>query len=220
MSRKLDLSGQQFGRLSVSEEADPPFAESKPNTWWRCECDCGKVTVVRTISLRAGDTRSCGCLSDEVRRSTASKACRITHGQTKTREYRIWQGMLQRCTNPNCEEYPIYGGRGIIVCPAWSESFEAFISHMGLRPSPRHSIERLDTNGNYEPGNCRWATPKEQSNNRRDTHYVVFKGERMPIALLADRHSIRQETLRGRLRRGWSLEDAVLEPVKTRPKVD
>lgn len=154
--RKLELTGQRFGRLLVIRRA--------PNrgrwTAWTCRCDCGVEKVVASTGLVQGSTRSCGCLVHE------NKAA-LTHGMSGRSEYYIWALMLQRCYNPKNDHYEDYGGRGIRVCERWKKSFEAFFADMGPRPG-RMTMDRWpNKDGNYEPGNCRWATWKEQAQNRR-----------------------------------------------------
>lgn len=149
-----DLTGQRFGRLTAKT-----YIGSKKK--WKCRCDCGRPALVRSNDIVRGKIQSCGCLLRE-RRGVSS----FKHGAGKTAEYRAWQGAKNRCRYSSREGYSRYGGRGIVMCDRWKNSFENFLEDMGKRPSRRHSLDRRNNNGDYEPGNCRWATPKQQANNK------------------------------------------------------
>ncbi len=186
VERRLDLTGHRYGKLTVIKSAGTRSLSGSDYTQWECLCDCGKMCIVRTSEMRKGGTRSCGCLVYE------SAAKRRKHGQShgpngRTAEYHIWGSMRSRCQRPQDKDFKHYGGRGICVCERWDQSFVAFFEDMGVRPSKTHSLDRINNDGNYEPGNCRWATRVEQANNKRSNRFVLFHGERMTKAEAARR---------------------------------
>lgn len=163
--------GKRFGRLVVVGSAAPL---ENGRSRWLCRCDCGVEKEVSASCLSQGRTKSCGCLRREnaAKRSPKANAARTKHGHAREDKgdrhplYRTWQGMRERCRDPGNVSYKYYGGRGITVCERW-ESFENFLADMGEKPSPDLTLDRIDNDGNYEPGNCRWATPEQQTKNRR-----------------------------------------------------
>jgi hypothetical protein len=162
----IDLTGKRFGRLLVVERAG---TSKRRRALWLAACDCGVRIAVITATLQNGRTKSCGCLHREVMREVG-KWANTKHGEAAngklSPEYSTWRSMIQRCEDPRHNRYDRYGGRGIRVCDRWRNSFEAFLADMGRKPSSNLSIDRINNDGNYEPGNCRWATASEQQKNK------------------------------------------------------
>jgi len=172
--RRLHPEGCDFGRLTCLHRVDPP--ESVVNDGYRyylCQCSCGNEVVVQLTHLLSGHTKSCGCLSSELSAERA-RLLKTTHGMYGTKEYNSWNAMVDRCTNAKYHRYGDYGGRGIKVCDRWLNSVENFYSDMGDKPIGM-SIDRIDNDGDYTPDNCRWATAKEQSRNRRNNRLIEGK---------------------------------------------
>ena len=157
-----NLVGTTFGRLTVKERAQNT---ARQQAQWLCKCECGGEITVVTVELNRGSTRSCGCLFRDMLLSRNTK-----HGRHKSAEYNTWCAMKARCNNPNNQDYGRYGGREhnpIKVCDRWLNSFEAFYTDMGDKPSPDHTLDRRNNDGPYAPHNCRWATAVQQANNSR-----------------------------------------------------
>ena|SRR6185437_8936275 len=197
----LNLTGHAYGRLKVISYA----GKKGGHHIWHCRCECGGNTISTTPNLRNGTASSCGCL----RKETLSRKFK-KHGLSHSPEHQAWNHAKMRCYNPRDTGYPFYGARGIIMCERWLHSLENFVADMGLRPSLKHSIDRIDNNGNYEPGNCRWATDVEQCRNRRSNRVITFNGRTACTAEWADILGINQQIIKDRLRRGWTEADALM----------
>lgn len=193
----IDLTGQRFGRLVVVER------NGTKNTFamWLCKCDCGSEKTVQSAMLKRGQTQSCGCLSFEQKTSRAT-----THGQSKTLTYDRWCSMINRCTNPNQANFKRYGAAGISVCDRWG-SFENFLADMGNCPAG-HTLDRWPNGGgNYEPGNCRWATPKQQANNTKNSILVEYLGRSQTLKQWAEELGIKYATVHRRFNHSYPLQD-------------
>ena len=199
-----DETGKRYGRLTVIEK----HHQDKRREWhWLCKCDCGNQTVVSGNKLRSGHTTSCGCLQEEHRKKGINK----THGMSDTPLYIAWLNMRHRCYYPKNNMYKHYGARGIKVCDEWLNSSETFI-RWALANGYKEglTIDRINVDGNYEPGNCRWVTKKEQFLNRTDSHLVTAFGKTQTIKEWAEQTGIKYDTIERRLNAyGWNAEDAV-----------
>ena len=203
--QKIDITGQRFGRLIVLREN----GRKGKSLLWLCRCDCGNEINAIAYNLKNGHTRSCGCLAKD----TKSKI-RTKHNGTKTRLFRIWQHMLNRCRNKNVVGYKNYGGRGIKVCNEWQKSFESF-RDWALRNGYKDdlSLDRINVNGNYEPENCRWTNAKTQANNKRNNRYIEYKGETKTLSEWAESFGLLPATIRARLNvYHWDIEKTLTTP--------
>lgn len=201
-TRRKDISNHRFGRL-IAKRVE--YVDSNGHAYWLCVCDCGGQKTVRASHLHTGNVTSCGCAKG-----------RKTHGERHGRIYTIWANMKQRCNNRNARQYQDYGGRGITVCDEWDTSYEAFrdwAKENGYRDDL--TIDRINNDGPYTPENCRWATPRDQSNNTRRNRYLTHNGETHSVSEWARILGINQGTLRKRLYKyKWSTEDALGKEVK------
>ena len=200
----MDLTGHKYGKLTVVSFS---HKDQRNQHCWLCVCECGKTTAPCANSLRRGTTKSCGCGRGS-----------LAHGHSRRRqispEFRSWLAMRGRCNKPKNNEYARYGGRGVTVCDRWQNSFESFIEDMGVKPTPKHSIERVDGNGNYDPENCRWVTPTAQARNRRSNVVVEWNGERKILIEWSEQVGIKYATLRRRIvELGWPINEAMTSPV-------
>lgn len=204
-SRSIHMAGQRFGALTAIEVVG---RKSNGNLVWRLLCDCGTQCEIDGYDVRRGRRTSCqDCGAERLRLAS------VTHGMSNSCEFSTWTDIQTRCSNENAKSFADYGGRGIKVCSRWLESFDNFFADMGPRPSANHSIERDDVNGDYEPGNCRWATAQEQARNKRNNRLVTIDGVTKIAADWADEAGILRSTFLLRLKAGVS-GAALLAPSK------
>lgn len=208
MSRDIEMIGLMFGRLRVVKRAPDGAAGRR----WACVCLCGNETVSLGYDLRSGHSKSCGCLASDVIRRIKTKHGHAPKGRQPSSEYVCFKNMHGRCYDTKDSSYHRYGGRGIMVCPRWHD-FNAFIEDMGLKPSRRHSLDRIDPNGHYEPSNCRWATSAEQQNNRTNNRLVTWLGITRTLSEWSHSTGIPTHTLGKRLAR-WPLDRAMTHPLR------
>lgn len=198
-----DLSGNKFGMLTVLSKDH----KGNDRKWYyKCQCDCGNITVVRSNALTSGNTQSCGC----------QKGRRNTHHLSKKRLYRIWIGMRDRCNNVNNHAYERYGGKGVIVCKEWNDDFMLF-KDWALQNgyNDNLSIDRIDVNGNYEPFNCRWATAQEQADNKTSNILITIGSKTQDLQQWCNKYGIKRSTVNTRvLQCGWDYEKAITTPVR------
>ena len=197
--------GKRFGKLVVIEVFNVP---GRKGALAKADCDCGKKWEGAVSALRRGATKSCGCLNVESHR---------THGFSYHPLYDTWASIKGRCLNPNKDNYKHYGGRGVLFYPLWADSPSAFIdwveSNMGPRPSPKHTIDRIDNeHGHYFPGNLRWATQEEQANNRRGNRPIEYRGRTQTLPQWCSELGLSQDRTRARLYYGWTVDEAFATP--------
>ncbi len=205
--KRKDITGQRFGRLLVESIAG---STARKQLLWNCRCDCGVQKIISGNSLRMGKTVSCGCFRREILSTSG-----IKHGGSSLRAFRAWQEMLRRCRDPNRPAYKDYGGRGIDIATRWLD-FTEFLADMGECP-PGLTLERKNVNGNYEHGNCEWATKKAQSRNTRRTIYVEAFGQRVKLIDVCERFGVGRALVGDRINvLGWSVETALTTPKRLR----
>lgn len=217
-----NLTGLRFGRLTIESFSGIRFIGKRIRTgrlkrnqasFWNCICDCGKRCVVSTGNLRSGGTKSCGCFSSYVlhKRNT-------NHGHSSSLgnspEFNAWCTLKSRCLCPTNQAYNRYGGIGITVAECWIHNFQSFFDHIGPRPSPEYSVDRIDNSRGYEPGNVRWATSTEQNRNTRRNRMMTYKGKTQCMAAWAEELGIRYNVLNNRTYAGWSDERSLSTPCK------
>lgn len=210
MGKTINLSGQRFGKLTAYSYAHVQLSTGRRMAAWLCICDCGNKKVIQGHHLRGGKSQSCGCYIAEctIERNTV-------HGLSKTPRYLVWKAMINRCHRPDVAEYKSYGARGIRVCDRWrfgengKHGFVCYIEDTGDEPAPDYSIDRIDNDGNYEPGNCRWATRAQQAANMRRSIHAVIGGVKVPLVKYAARLGFSYESLRIKVsKKGMSVTEA------------
>lgn len=203
----IRMEGRRFGALTVLRRE----GRYRGYASWRCFCDCGIEVVVPGERLRTSRRKACNVAGHFWRPHR-------THGESRSAEYTSWHDMRNRCSDGKKHNFMHYGGRGIAICERWKK-FENFLTDMGRKPSPKHTLERRDNNRNYEPSNCRWATRAEQSRNYRHSVYVTYKGVRGLLLELCEYFGLSYSVVSSRLRLGWSLEKAMATPTRSKKRL-
>lgn len=213
MGKFIDITGQRFGRLKVIELVSK---NNRGQTRWLCECICKNERIVQGSNLKNGNTKSCGCLPKETARKIGLSNTLHGHGKRgkETRTYKSWRCMMQRCYNPNNNDYPNYGGRGITVCERWLNSFPNFLEDMGERP-PKCTIHRIKNNKGYCKKNCKWATLIEQARNKLNNLYIAHNGKRQLLIEWSEETGILYSVLWQRIYMyNWSIQKSLTTPIK------
>lgn len=205
----VDLTGKKYGMLTVTSEYESRVTKGgRRRIFWKCICDCEKITWVDAGCLTSGNTKSCGCVKINFF---------LTHGLSETRLYNIWTDMKQRCYNSNSKAYEYYGGRGIVICDEWKEDFTNFYNWANENGySDELTIERKDCNGNYEPSNCCWITQFEQHGNTRRNKFIEHNNEKHTVAEWARIKNMHPQTIWSRIRLGWNIDDAIEKPIMSK----
>lgn len=203
MRNRESIIGRKFARLTVVSTAPDRCTPGQIRKQFLCRCECGKEIITQRYYLTSGQTKSCGCLALQTR---------TKHGHCLSNTYSTWQCMKQRCLNPHSESFSNYGSRGITICKQWVNSFEIFLDDMGEAPEGM-SIERINNNGNYEPGNCKWATDATQMRNTRRNVFLTVNGVTACLTDLCVHFNLPLSTIKTRLKRGWPIEKAFNRPI-------
>ena len=212
MTKIRNLIGMTFGKWEVLSRV----TDQAPIKWL-CVCVCGESGIVASVDLWHGRSRSCGCF--RIKHLIESQT---THGMTHTKEYGTWEHIIQRCENPNNTNFHHYGGRGIYICHAWRNDFTLFYKELGKAPSRKHSIERIDNEKGYIPGNCRWATQEEQTQNMRTTKKYLYRGKLVSVQQARRMASSEASyiTIKTRIRNGWDFTKAIETPVSIKHSIN
>jgi hypothetical protein len=201
----------KYGRLTVISTTER--LNGKPA--YLCLCDCGKYSTAFATNIRSGNTKSCGCLGRQRGQENLALGQAPTHGMTNTKEWRAWMGMKVRTGYDHPKSRKYYLEQGIKVCPEWEHDFLAFYNHIGPAPKGRHSVDRVDSNGHYEPGNVRWATDRQQNRNKSDNVKIVWRGQERLLIEVVQELGLPYQTISHRIQRaGWPVDKAITQPVR------
>jgi hypothetical protein len=210
MGKYIDLTDKIFGRLTVVKRA---YKAAPGDYFWECKCSCGSIKIARGHTLRKGELRSCGCLQKEQLSSRNT-----THGRSGDYLFHLFHRIKRRCFDRSHKDYYLYGGRGITMFPAWADDCVEFILHvvnvLGERPTPKHSLDRINNNAGYVPGNIRWATNTEQTNNQRSNVFITYAGKTLRPKEWAEELGIPVQVIYSRRSRGWSEERVISAPMR------